>query len=160
MKYVILVLVLLPLVAIIAAAQGPDDCSWESTSKSRKTVKLRAANDGASYTNFNSGRPVTLDRWFEMTCKLDALVPEKLPDDSPIAGAETLHVTLRGYLLAARFERYDDHDIHVELGAAPHWHGPHVVLEMSAGPEYCKAREALWRLVRRDGCRGDPCILW
>src|SRR6266576_3228650 len=98
MKYVILVFLLLPFVAGIAGGQRPDDCSWESTSKSRKTVKLRAANDGASYTNFNSGRPVTLDRWFEMTCKLDALVPEKLPDDSPIAGAETLHVTLRGYL--------------------------------------------------------------
>src|ERR1700730_11781837 len=119
MKYVIFVFVLLPFIAGICHAQRPDDCSWESTSKSRKAVKLRTANDSASYTNFNSGQPVTLDRWFEMTCKLDALVPEKLPDDSPIAGAETVRVTVRGYLLAARFERDDDHDVHVELGATP-----------------------------------------
>jgi hypothetical protein len=159
MKYVNFVFMLLPFTAGICHAQRPDDCSWESTGKSRKAVKLRTTNDGASYTNFNSGQPVTLDQWFEMTCKLDALVPEKLPDDSPIAGAETVRVTIRGYLLAARFERDDDHDVHVELGATPHWHGPHIVLEMSAGPEYCKAREALWRLVLRDGCKGDQCFL-
>ena len=34
-----------------------------------------------------------------------------------------------------------------------------MVLEMSAGSDYCKAREALWRLVRRDGCKGDQCFL-
>jgi hypothetical protein len=154
--FALITLVLLPLAM---AQKAPDDCSWESTSKSRKAVKLRSENDGAAYTNFNDGRPISLTQWFEMTCKLDSLVPEKLPDDSPIAGAETVRVTVRGYLLAARFERDDDHDIHVELGATPDWHGRHIVLEMSAGPEYCKARQDLWRLVSRDGCKGDQCFL-
>ena len=105
MKYLILAFVLLLFIAGVVGAQRPDDCSWKSTSKSRKAVKLRTENEGVSYTNFNSGRPITLDQWFEMTCKLDALVPEKVPDDSPITGAETVRLTVRGFLLAARFER-------------------------------------------------------
>ena len=137
MKTAFFALIALLLVPVTMAQKAPDDCAWESTSKSRKVVKLRSENDGAAYTNFNDGRPISLTQWFEMTCKLDSLVPEKLPDDSPIAGAETVRVTVRGYLLAARFERDDDHDIHVELGATPDWLGPHIVLEMSAGPEYC-----------------------
>ena len=159
MKHAIFLIVLASMFASLTIAQQPDDCSWESTSKSRKAVKLRTANDGAAYSNFNSGKPISLDQWFAMTCKLDSLVPEKLPDDSPITGAETVRVTVRGYLLAARFERDDDHDIHVELGATPKWHGPHIILEMSAGPEYCNARQALWKLARRDGCKGDQCFL-
>ena len=159
MKHAIFLLVLASMFASLTIAQQPDDCSWESTSKSRKAIKLRTANDGAAYTDFNAGRPISLDQWFTMTCKLDALVPEKLPDDAPIPGAETVRVTVRGYLLAARFERDDDHDIHVELGATPKWQGPHIILEMSAGPEYCNARQALWKLARRDGCKGDQCFL-
>ena len=30
---------------------------------------------------------------------------------------------------------------------------------MSAGPEYCKARKALWDLVRKDGCKEDQCVM-
>jgi hypothetical protein len=62
-------------------------------------------------------------------------------------------------LLGARFERDDDHDIHVEIGASAEWNTDHIVLEMSAGTEYCVARQALWKLVRRDGCQRDQCIL-
>jgi hypothetical protein len=159
MNILLFAAITLPLLPIAMAQKAPDDCSWESTSKSRKVVKLRTTDNGSTYTDFNSGRAISLDQWFEMTCKLDSLVPEKLPDDSPIMGAETVRVTVRGYLLAARFERDDDHDIHVELGATPRWDGPHIVLEMSAGPEYCNARQALWKLVRRDGCKGDQCFL-
>ena len=70
-----------------------------------------------------------------------------------------MRVTLRGYLLAAKFERDDDHDIHVELGGEPRWNTDHVVLEMSPGAEYCAARRALWNIVRKSGCRGDVCYL-
>lgn len=159
MKILLFAAITLTLLPIVLAQKSPGDCSWESTSKSRKAIKLRTANDGAAYIDFNAGRPISLDEWFAMTCKLDALVPEKLPDDAPIPGAETVRVTIRGYLLAARFERDDDHDIHVELGATPKWNGPHIILEMSAGAEYCNARQALWKLVRRDGCKADQCFL-
>jgi hypothetical protein len=55
--------------------------------------------------------------------------------------------------------RGGDHDINVELGASPEWDADHVVVEMSAGPEYCAARKALWDLVRKDGCKEDQCIM-
>lgn len=142
-----------------SAQRAPDDCSWQSESKLRKAVKLRTTADGKSYTEYNQGRPITIDEWFKLTCGLDALVPQQIPVDRPIEGAETIRVTLRGYLLGVRFERDDDHDIHVELAASSDWNTDHIVLEMSAGAEYCAARQALWKLVKRDGCRGDECIL-
>jgi hypothetical protein len=152
--------VVLLMISIPASAQrAPDDCSWQSESKLRKAVKLRTAAEGKNYTDYNQGRPITIDEWFKFTCGLDALVPQQIPASEPIEGAETIRVTLRGYLLGAKFERDEDHDIHVELGASSNWNTDHVVLEMSAGAEYCAARKALWNLVRRDGCRGDECIL-
>jgi hypothetical protein len=151
---------LLFIIAIPASAQrAPDDCSWQSGGKGRTAVKLRTTAEGKSYTDYNEGRPITIDEWFKFTCGLDALVPQEIPGSAPIEGAETVRVTLCGYLLGAKFERDGDHDIHVELGGTPNWETDHVVLEMSAGTEYCAARKALWKLVRRDGCRGDECIL-
>jgi hypothetical protein len=153
-------IVALLMIATPASTQrAPDDCSWQSESKLRKAVKLRTAADGKSYTDYNQGRPITVDEWFKLTCGLDALVPQQIPVDRPIEGAETIRVTLRGYLLGAKFERDEDHDIHVELGSFPDWNTDHIVLEMSPGAEYCAARQALWKLVRRDGCRRDQCIL-
>jgi hypothetical protein len=152
-------LALLVIATPASAQRAPDDCSWQSESKLRKAVKLRAAADGKGYTDYNQGRPISIDEWFKLTCGLDTLVPHEIPADRPIEGAETIRVTVRGYLLGARFERDDDHDIHVELAASSDWNTDHIVLEMSAGAEYCAARKALWKLVRRDGCRGDGCIL-
>jgi hypothetical protein len=143
--------ILLLTFASTASAQTqlpPDDCSWSSVSEqprsvqpargpSRKALKLRTADAGKSYTKYNHGKPITIDKWFTFTCGLDALVPKELPADKPIEGAETMRVTLRGYLLSARFMRDGDHDIGVELGA----------------------RKALWELVRKDGCKEDQCIL-
>lgn len=152
----------------------PDDCSWQPASgqpangqptngppraASRKAMKLRTADQGKAYTKYNRGKPITLDQWFNFTCGLDTLVPKEIPSDKPIEGAETVRVTLRGYLLGARFMRSGDHDIHVELGASPDWNTDHVVVEMSPGTDYCAARQALWKLVRKDGCQGDECIL-
>ena len=154
----------------------PDDCSWQPGSGqprsvqptggvqpggggSRKALKLRTADAGKGYTKYNRGKSITLDQWFNFTCGLDALVPKEIPGDKPIEGAETVRVTLRGYLLAAKFMRDGDHDIHVELAASPDWNTDHVVVELSPGAEYCAARKALWDLVRKDGCKEDQCIL-
>lgn len=154
-----LAILLLTIAAPVSAQLAPDDCSWPSGSGSRKAVKLRTADEGKGYTNYNRGKPITIDQWFKFTCGLDALVPQEIPVDHPIEGAETIRVTLRGYLLGARFMRDGDHDIHVELGAVPDWNTDHVVVEMSAGAEYCAARKALWKLVRKDGCQEDQCLL-
>jgi hypothetical protein len=157
----------------VNAQLPPDDCSWQSTGEqgagaggqsatrgpSRKALKLRTAEQGKGYAKYHRGKAITIGEWFTFTCGLDALVPKELPADKPIEGAETVRVTLRGYLLSARFMRGGDHDIAVELGASPEWETDHVVVEMSAGPEYCAARKALWDLVRKDGCKEDQCIL-
>lgn len=107
----------------------------------------------------NDGKPISIDEWYKFTCSLDAKVPEQIPADSPIQAAETNRVTLRGYLLSARFEREEDHDIQAEIGATPEWNTGHVIVELAPGGEYCQARRALWNLVRRDGCKTDQCIL-
>jgi hypothetical protein len=159
MRTTFLLIIALFALAGVRAQKAPDDCSWQSGSKSRKTVKSRSLSDGAKYTNFNRGRAISIDEWFKFTCGLDPTVPDRLPEDSPLVGSETTRVTLRGYLVAARFERDDDHDIHVELAATPDWNDDHVMLEMSAGPQYCRARRQLWNLLRRDRCKGDQCIL-
>lgn len=159
MKLFLAAVTLLLIASPAISQRAPDDCSWQSGSKLRKAVKLRTADEGRNYTDYNQGRPITIDEWFKFTCGLDALVPQQIPADHPIEGVETVRLTLRGYLLGAKFERDDDHDIHVELGAIPNWKTDHVVLEMSPGVEYCAARKALWNLVRRDGCRRDLCIL-
>jgi hypothetical protein len=154
----------------VGAQVSPDDCSWQPTTggdaakgpprgNSRKALKLRTAGEGKNYTKYNRGKPITLDQWFKFTCGLDALVPKDIPADKPIEGAETVRVTLRGYLLGTKFMRGGDHDIHVELGASPDWDSDHVVVEMSPGTEYCPARKALWKLAKKDGCKEDQCIL-
>jgi len=59
---IILVLSLVMLATFAANAQkAPDDCSWTSTSKSRKAVKLRGATVGSGYTKLNKGRSVTVE---------------------------------------------------------------------------------------------------
>lgn len=155
---------LLTIASPVSIQRAPDDCSWESggsgsRSGSRKAVKLRTAVEGKGYTNYNRGKPITIEEWFKFTCGLDALVPKEMPGDKPIEGAETVRVKLRGYLLGAKFMRDGDHDIHVELGASPEWNTDHVVIEMSAGAEYCAARKALWKLIRKDGCQEDQCVM-
>lgn len=183
MKTFVALVVLLLALASNASAQTklpPDDCSWQSGSgqavsgqaaseqprsarpgsgPSRKALKLRTADAGKGYTRYNRDKPITIEQWFNFTCGLDALVPKEIPADKPIEGAETVRVKLRGYLLSARFMREGDHDIAVELAASPEWNADHVVVEMSAGPEYCAARKALWDLVRKDGCKEDQCVL-
>ena len=144
---------------------SPDDCSWQSPSGtptragSRKALKLRTVEDGKNYTKYNRGKPINIDEWFKFTCGLDALIPKEIPKDKPIEGAENIRVTLRGYLLGAKFMREGDHDLHVELAATSDWNTDHIVIEMSPGTEYCAARKALWNLIKKDGCLEDQCIM-
>lgn len=148
--------------AVLLAADGtrkPDDCSWENKSKARKLVKTRSAEAGKTYVNYNDGKPITIAGWYRLTCSLDAKVPDQIPADAPIEGAETMRVTVRGYLLGAHFERDGDHDMQAEIAAGAEWDSPHVLLELAPGAEYCAARHELWELVRKDGCKTDQCIM-
>jgi hypothetical protein len=139
--------------------RAPDDCSWTSGSKLRRAVKLRTEADGKAYEDHNGGGPISVEDWYAFTCSLDPRVPRGVPESEAMQGLETVRVTLRGYLVGARFERDEDHDMQAELAASSAWDTDHVLVEIPAGSDYCKARRALWDLVRRDGCRADECFL-
>jgi hypothetical protein len=158
MKPVLILLLLLGIGPGIDSRK-PEDCSWENKSKVRKAVKTRGTAVGSSYLNYKDGQPINLNEWYTLTCSLDAKVPQTIPADSAIEGAETIRVSLRGYLLAARFERDADHDIQVELGASPDWNTDHVLVELPPGDEFCEARRELWSILRSDGCKTDECLV-
>jgi hypothetical protein len=159
MKTIIFLFILSALFLAADDTRKPDDCSWENKSKARKSVKTRSAEVGKSYINYNDGKPITIAEWYKLTCSLDAKVPDQIPADAPIEGAETMRVTVRGYLLGAHFERDGDHDMQAEIAGAPQWNTDHVLLELAPGTEYCGARHDLWQLVRKDGCKTDQCLL-
>lgn len=159
MKTTISLMLLLAVLFAVDDQRKPDDCSWENKSKARKAVKTRSAAEGTSYVNYNHGKPITIAEWYQLTCSLDAKVPDQIPADAPIAGAETVRVTVRGYLLGAHFEREGDHDMQAELAAGPEWNSDHILLELAPGADYCDARHDLWQLVKKDGCQTDQCIM-
>ena len=159
MKVLIVLLLLATILLATDEQRKPDDCSWENKSKARKSVKTRSAESGKNYLNYNDGKPITIAEWYKLTCSLDAKVPGQIPADSPIEGAETVRVTLRGFLLGAHFEREGDHDMQAEIAASTEWSSDHVLLELAPGKEYCAARHDLWQLMRKDGCKTDTCIM-
>jgi hypothetical protein len=122
-------------------------------------MKTRTPDTSKGYKKYNNGKAIDLTQWFRLTCGLNSLVPAQPPEDKPIAGGEDMIVTIRGYVQAVKFMRGGDHDLHVELSEGPDWNSDHMVIELSPGREYCKARAALWRIAERDGCPGDECIL-
>jgi hypothetical protein len=159
MKALIFLLLLATILLAADDQRKPDDCSWENKSKARKSVKTRSAESGKNYRSYNDGKPITIAEWYKLTCSLDAKVPDQIPADSPIEGAETVRVTLRGFLLGARFERDGDHDMQAEVAARAEWNSDHVLLELAPGKEYCAARHDLWQLMRKDGCKTDTCVM-
>jgi len=96
-----------------------------------------------------------VDQWFQYVCSPDFnnLVPTTVdarPGATPIPDVETIHVKLRGYLLASHFKKREDHDLHAELSATPDWNSDHLIVKVPPGQEYCAARKALWSLVVSD----------
>lgn len=143
------------------ASHSPFDCVEAPPStnpRARRFMKFRGPQAGMSYTRYNNGKPIDLAEWFSFTCGLSKSVTAT-PEDKPIEGAENIELTLRGYVLAVKFMRTGDGDINVELGSTPAWDADHMVVEMSQGKDFCKARQTLWKLAKKDGCAGDECIL-
>ena len=139
-----------------AAQQAPDHCTLQFNGTDRKRVKLRTVADGANYFNVNGGRPIDIPGWFREVCTLDASVParNRISQTTPLNQIETRRVTVRGFLLGAKFESGSaDHDIHAEIGEVANWETPHVVIEIPPGAAYCELRQTLWGLVKEDARR-------
>jgi hypothetical protein len=127
-----------------------ENCDLTFAGSSRKDVKLRTLEDGKHYSAINSGNPISVAQWLAMACStFDAATEGKAIRDSPIPGVETQSVTIEGFLMAARFENGEDHDIHAEIADEPTWSSQnhHVIVEVPPGEAYCSARKQLWDLV-------------
>ena len=130
------------------AGIDPESCDLSFAGTARKAVKLRTAQDGADYVKVNDGKPITVEDWFAMTCKLDDQVPSKVPASQAMKGIETQKVTLKGFLMGAKLD--PDHDIHAEVAGSPKWATPHLIVEVPPGQQYCAARKALWDIVKTE----------
>lgn len=152
--------------AAAAGAQRPDACSLEFEGEARKAVKTRTVADGESYRFHNGGRPITVAQWYDMVCPFEARLPRRFALSKPIPGMEDIKVSVRGFLLGAKFEgdADGDRDIHVEIGGTSDWDTDHLVVELSPSPEYCDARQKLWGIIEADraatrGRKGDRWIM-
>jgi hypothetical protein len=136
---------------------GPDDCALPFTGSYRAAIKQRRA--GLPYQKYNHSHPIDLAQWFTLTEQLGTKLGTKgssIPRTQIIKGVEDIQVTLKGYLLAVRFEENQhpkdgkDNEFHIEIGATPQWQGPHVIVEVTTGTPSCEARKEAWKLAVAD----------
>ena len=128
----------------------PDDPSWRYHRGSRVPVKARTVRDGANYTVFNGGKPISVTRYFDLVRSLEPKLPKKVPNNKAMRGIETIRVTVRGYLVEAHFQRKGDKDMHATMSATPDFNTTRLTTELPPGPQYQQARHTLWQLVRQD----------
>jgi hypothetical protein len=126
-----------------------DSCTWKSTAVDRKKVKNRALKTDR-YPEFKSGKAITVAEFYDLVCSFDAPVKKDIVNDKVMRDLEERTVTVRGFLLAAKFERGEDHDIHAQIAASKKWDQDQLIIEVPAGGKYCPVRKALWSLVRKD----------
>lgn len=139
--------------AAAAGAQAPDDCSLKFRGKDRKAVKTRTVAAGKNYTLHNGGDPITVAEWYDLVCPFEAKIKKgKFLQSKANKGFEDIKVTVRGFLLGAKYEgdADGDSDIHAEIGGAEDWDTDHIVVELSPSKEYCDARQTLWGLIDAD----------
>jgi hypothetical protein len=134
-----------------------DDCTLPFAGSYRKSIKLRKADLG--YQKYNNGKPINLNQWFDLTKQLSQQLGtsrSSIPDTRVMKNVEDIQVTLKGYLLAVRFEKHStpsdgkDNEFHIEVGETPKWKSPHIVVEAATGKISCSARKAAWSLALND----------
>src|ERR1700730_3711156 len=94
------------LVADFTLATQPDDCALPFTGSYRAAIKQRQA--GLPYQKYNNGQPIDLGQWFQLTERLGQQLGtsgSNVPKNQIIKNVEDIQVTLKGYLLAVRFEK-------------------------------------------------------
>lgn len=126
-----------------------DSCKWKSTAIDRKKVKNRSLK-ADRYPEFKNGKAITVPEFYDLVCSFDAPAKKDIVEMVPISDLEERTVTVRGFLVAAKFERGQDHDIHAQIAASKEWDQDQLIIEVPAGGKYCPVRKALWSLVRTD----------
>jgi hypothetical protein len=132
-----------------AQKQEPDNCKWKSTAVDRAKVKNRALKLDR-YPKHNNGESITISEFYDLVCSFNAPAKKDIVTKLPIPDLEEKTLTVRGFLVAAKFERGQDHDIHAQVAASKEWDQDQLIIEVPAGGKYCPVRKALWSLVRKD----------
>jgi hypothetical protein len=127
----------------------PDDCRWTSNAHDRNRIKNRAPIPDR-YLMFNGGRPISIAKFYDVVCKLKAPAKADVPPNVPIQKLEEETMTVRGFLLAVKFERGEDHDIHAQISDSANWNSDQLIIEIPAGRQFCHVRRTLWNMVRQD----------
>jgi hypothetical protein len=130
----------------------PDSCTIKSLANDRRVVKNRTPAKGEDYRVINKGNPITIPAFYDLVCGFADQLPNKkdISQTKPIDDFETVTVTLRGFLLAAKFESGEDRDIHAQLAVDNDPHSAQLIVEVPAGRSFCDARKALWAFVKED----------
>jgi hypothetical protein len=134
---------------VYAQKQEPDNCKWKSTAVDRAKVKNRALKTDR-YPKHNNGETITIPEFYDLVCSFNAPAKKDIEPDTPIPDFEEKTVTVHGFLLAAKFERGEDHDIHAQIATSKEWNQDQLIIEVPAGGKYCPVRKVLWSLVRKD----------
>jgi hypothetical protein len=129
-----------------------DAPSWTYAGSDRAEAKCRPLKAGK---NYKAVGPFTLDQFYRWVKQFNDRVPDKVPPTA-MDGIETYKVTVRAYLLAARFERGEDHDLHYQVSASPKWESAQCIFEIPAVKDYQEARKTLWALVMKDASTSHP----
>ena len=133
----------------VSGNQEPDSCAWNTNTKDRKKVKNRAPKPNR-YSRFKNGKAISIAEFYELVCSFDPPKKAEVSQTKPIADLEEKTITIHGFLLAAKFERGEDRDIHAQIADSQEWNQDQLIIEIPAGKQFCKARKALWNLVRQD----------
>src|SRR5438128_1172558 len=83
---------------------APDSCTLPFAGSYRATIKKRQA--ALAYQKYNNGKPITLNDWFKLTEQLGKQLGTSgsgFPQTQIIKNVEDIQVTLKAYLLGARF---------------------------------------------------------
>lgn len=141
-------------------SKSPGDCDWSPDAHARKSVKERAPSLAASYKALGSAASPKTPAWFfDTACKTwqPGVADLDVGDDADVVDVEKQKITVRGWIVAVKFERGEDHDFHFELSGTKTWEpAGHLIGEIPGGSAYCEARKKLWELVSKDPNRkGD-----
>jgi hypothetical protein len=118
-------------VCFAQTSKPTDDCLWRLDGSSRATVKNRKPPQRAYHVHKRGGH-ITINQWYELVFPFSCRAPEMrdISEDQPIPKIETVRVTIKGYLIEAKFEWRNTTST---PRSAPTKMGyPHVIVEVPA----------------------------